>query len=136
MNNFVVENNNDFNNYLMKLISLDDLDGEEDENVCLISGNPLNEYSIPLACGHKFNYIPLINEIKNQKKYSKLEITRLKPFHIKCPYCRNIQKGVIPYYEKIFKPKLKGINWPPCKLSLQEKGKINYVIKPVMVIIA
>ena len=40
---------------------------DNDDNLCLISGDMLNETKIELTCGHKYNYIPLYNEIRNQK---------------------------------------------------------------------
>ena len=45
--------NQDFNIELMKLLEDDD---EDDENVCLIDGLPLDNTCIQLTCKHKFNY--------------------------------------------------------------------------------
>ena len=66
--------NQDFNIELMKLLEDDD---EDDENVCLIDGLPLDNTCIQLTCKHKFNYISLLQEIKVQKKYNNLEVQKL-----------------------------------------------------------
>lgn len=118
MENFVINTADDFNLYLMQLISSDNNLIKEDENIkkCLITNEPLNEHHITLKCNHSFNYLPLINEIINQKNYNSLEVTHLKTYQVKCPYCRNVQDGVIPYQEDIFPKKIKGINWPPSKV--------------------
>ena len=52
---------------------------------CLISDDPLEEDHITLKCGHKFNYSPIYNEIKNQKcKRNRYEIQKLsKAVHTK-----------------------------------------------------
>ena len=59
-------------------------------NNCLISKEPIVN-KITLACNHSFEYIYLYEEIKQQK-------TRHKHY-FKCPYCRIIYLGNIPYYE-------------------------------------
>jgi len=85
------------------------------DNMCLISNKIIDKTSsITLQCGHEFNYLPLFNEIVNQKiNKSRLEVVKLKEFQIKCPYCRNVQNKLIPYI------KMKGIR------------KITYVNNPV-----
>tara|TARA_Y100000996_G_C22533991_1_gene647635 strand:- start:909 stop:1553 length:645 start_codon:yes stop_codon:yes gene_type:complete len=105
--------NQDFNIELMKLLEDDD---EDDENVCLIDGLPLDNTCIELTCKHKFNYLSLLQEIKVQKKYNNLEVQKLNSYQIKCPYCRRLHNGVLPYRENIYTAKLKGINWPPSKV--------------------
>ena len=105
--------NQEFNIELMKLLEDDD---EDDENVCLIDGLPLDNTCIELTCKHKFNYLSLLQEIKVQKKYNNLEVQKLNSYQIKCPYCRGLHNGVLPYRENIFKIKLKGVNWPPSKV--------------------
>ena len=78
------------------------LETEEDNNEqCLISHDILIEDNITLECGHKFNYLPLLNEVKYQKlNNNPLEYKKLKINELKCPYCRNIQ---INYYHVIVK---------------------------------
>lgn len=78
---------------------------------CLISNIPLKTSHIVLQCKHAFNYKPLLKEIKNQKlKNSYLETQRLKKSQIKCPYCRSIQNGILPYRNN--DEKIKYVNWP------------------------
>ena len=47
-----------------------------------------------------------MNELINQKQYSQLEIIHLRQYDIKCPYCRRLHNGVLPYQEKIYTAKL------------------------------
>ena len=101
-----------FNKELLELICQNDSKVEQ-VNTCLISNLPLECNHITLSCGHKFNYKSIYNEVKNQKKYSHLETQKLKNNQIKCPYCRNIQNGLLPHYENFAKNN--GINWPPSK---------------------
>ena len=99
----------DFNNQLMELLCEEDT--QDTANYCLISNGLLEEDYIKLACNHKFNYDPIFNEVQNQKKYTSLETQRLATNQIKCPYCRTIQNGILPYREGYIK--INGINWPP-----------------------
>lgn len=91
---------------------------------CLISQKELEEDNIELICGHKFNYEPLLNEVKYQKlNHNPLESKRLKMFEIKCPYCRNIQDKLLPCYsEKIY-----GVNYPD--KYCMKPFKCNYIFK-------
>ena len=98
----------EFNN-LIKLEEMNDFKDNSD-NVCLICQDVLTENNITLECGHRFNYSPLLNEIKYQKlNNNPLEYRKLKIYQIKCPYCRNIQDKILPCYtsEKIY-----GVNYP------------------------
>tara|TARA_B110000008_G_C16903666_1_gene537836 strand:+ start:617 stop:1324 length:708 start_codon:yes stop_codon:yes gene_type:complete len=100
--------NEDFNSQLYKLLSDQN---EVDDNVCLITNLPLEHEYITLRCGHKFNYKSIFNEITNQKcQHNQLEVTRLKKNQIKCPYCRNIQTGLLPYRTGFLKTKF--VNHP------------------------
>jgi hypothetical protein len=92
-----------------------DISGQESEcecECCLISGMPLIEHSVTLDCKHSFNYVPLFKYMKNyREKFSQLESKRINTDEIKCPYCRTIQKGILPYYDDIGVEKFHGINW-------------------------
>tara|TARA_B100001059_G_C17839497_1_gene591026 strand:+ start:13030 stop:14001 length:972 start_codon:yes stop_codon:yes gene_type:complete len=69
----------------------------DDNNICLISNEPLNEKHIKLDCSHCFNYGPLYYEIVIQKtKINPLETQKIDKYSIKCPYCRYTQKGILP----------------------------------------
>ena len=100
--------NNDFQNELYQLLSQE---FSYDDDLCLISNLPLEINHITLSCGHKFNYNSIYNEIKYQKlQYHNLETQKLTHSEIKCPYCRTIQKGLLPCrnnFENII-----GVNWP------------------------
>lgn len=89
------------------------LDWEENEskNVCLITDNVLSEHHVILECGHKFNYIPLFNDIRTHKtKFNSLEANHVKINEIRCPYCRARQKTLLPYYPELGLPKIVGVN--------------------------
>ena len=96
---------------LYKLLNMDiDLDLEEESQnnsnnsicgKCMITDSDLQDNAITLKCGHKFNYVPLYNEIKYQKtnKYSlAYDYTKLAINQIKCPYCRTITDNILPYF--------------------------------------
>lgn len=112
---YKIEGGLDFFTELYK--PLDDSDDEhkidEETNMCLINNKPLTDKYVQMKCGHKFNYYPLYLDIKNHKqKFNGLESSsgRLNQDEIRCPYCRQKQKGVLPYYEELGLEKLHGIN--------------------------
>ena len=116
MKKYNIEGNIDFFAELYK--SLDDDDNkhkvESDNNLCLITNQLLIDKFVELTCGHKFNYIPLYNDIYNhKKKFNLLEgsDSSLKLNEIRCPYCRKKQIGVLPYYEEIISEKNNGVNF-------------------------
>jgi hypothetical protein len=117
------EDNIDFYNELYKSLDTDDI--LDDENVCLITNEPLTDNFVQLVCGHKFNYIPIYNDIKNHKqKFNRLEsyLNQLKVDEIRCPYCRNKQKGLLPFYDEIGLPKLHGVNYIDLNMKNQTIG--------------
>lgn len=74
-----------------------------DDKVCLISGDPLIQYSVTLECGHTFNYDEIFNEVYQQKCNPKrLETQRLRINELKCPYCRNIQQKILPQLNDVY----------------------------------
>uniref|UniRef100_A0A6C0KQC7 Uncharacterized protein n=1 Tax=viral metagenome TaxID=1070528 RepID=A0A6C0KQC7_9ZZZZ len=120
MNKYKLENGINFYDKLMQ--SMDD-ESDDDEFLCKISGFPLNDKMVTLECNHKFNYEPLFKEICKQKfdfksyeyhllsKDEMLKIRKMKKdYFIKCPYCRNIQFSIIPYYEEYGFDKIFGVN--------------------------
>jgi len=109
--------NQKFNEELMALIGAE----EKEAEVCLIDGTPLKDQFIELKCSHKFNYTSILNEIKIQRKYNNLETQKLNPYQIKCPYCRLVHDGILPYYETLFNAKIHGVNWPPSKVLKSKK---------------
>ena len=90
---------------------------EEEEPMCLITGQPLNTIHVKLSCGHPFNYVPLYQEVMRQKGrfgwsnyHEKLNMNQ-----VKCPYCRCIANQLLPYIDNNSHPVIKrltGINAP------------------------
>jgi len=102
--------------------SLDD-DDDDETNICQITGLPLIEKSVTLECNHCFNYDALYKEICRQKydfktydthTLSNKDQQKLRNsgfnYFIKCPYCRNIQFTILPYYEELGLELKYGIN--------------------------
>lgn len=114
MDKYDIEGGIDFFSELYK--SLDDGTDEDsaEENICLITSQPLTEFFVTMKCGHKFNYKPLYFDIKNHKqKFNRMEGSsgRVGSNELRCPYCRTKQAGTLPYYEEIGLPKIHGINY-------------------------
>jgi len=117
---YKVEGNISFYDELFK--SLDD-DSDDECDVCQITSLPLETNYVTLECNHKFNYGALFKEICRQKydfktyefsmlpkkEQSLIRASQLDYF-IKCPYCRNIQFNILPYYEELGLEKKYGIN--------------------------
>ena len=90
-------------------------DNEQDTDIsttCLINNNSLLDNHIILECNHKFNYIPLYNEVVYQKTRKILDNSKLKTNEIKCPYCRHITTKLLPYYKYYGVRQIKGVNYP------------------------
>ena len=113
MTQYIVEDNIDFfaelnksssnNNIIIDTNNTNENDKNNDNALekCLITNKPLDKNHIKLECNHTFNFIPLYLEIKQQKTIKNFnEIILLKKNQIKCPYCRNIQSKLLPYYNK------------------------------------
>jgi len=116
MKKYNIEGNIDFFSELYKSLDIEENEEKtiEDDNLCLITGLKLENNYITLKCGHKFNYVPLFNDIKNHKqKFNNMEghISHLKQDELRCPYCRNKQKELLPYFEEIGLPKVNGVNF-------------------------
>ena len=114
MKNYKIEGNIDFFAELYKSLDIEDEDEHANENICLITNQPLTENFVKMECGHTFNYTPLFHDIKNHKqKYNNLEgsHSRLHSYEIRCPYCRNKQKKLLPYYPELGLEKTHGVNY-------------------------
>jgi hypothetical protein len=139
-----IEGNLNFYDELYK--SLDDSDDDE-TNMCQITGFPLKEKSVTLECNHCFNYDALYKEICRQKYDFKTYDTHTLSnkdqqkvrnsgfnYFIKCPYCRNIQFTILPYYEELGLEQKYGINSldttlpsaPTIKTNAYYNGHDNY----------
>ena len=127
-----IQVNIQFQKELLNMLDTYDFD---DSNTCQITSLPLDEnYAVTLECKHRFNYHSLYTEICNQKyKYetyvfSKLDFdtqTNIRnnnaDYFIKCPYCRNIQFNILPYYPELGLPLKYGVN-------TTDKSTINSVL--------
>ena len=104
------------NNYnLFKEFLQDDTNDTNDTNIedlCLITNENLEDNYIKLSCGHKFNYLPLHNEVVHQKTKKILDNSKLKINEIKCPYCRTINNKLLPYYKYYSVKPLLGVTHP------------------------
>ena len=120
MINYKFEGNIDFSKELFNLISKNEKI-EEEEEVCLISGDNLKKDFVTLDCGHKFNYENIYNEIITQRKKNRLEIQSVRINQLKCPYCRSIHKGILPYVESY--PRIVNVNCTAIELV---KSKLKY----------
>jgi len=116
MYKYTTEGNIDFYDELYKSLDIEENNHktEEDLSLCLITKEQLVDKHFTMECGHKFNYIPLFNDIKTHKqKFNGFEVAKcqLKQDEIRCPYCRNKQKGLLPYYEDLLLGKINGVNY-------------------------
>lgn len=112
--NYIIEGNINFFSELKKELDIpqEETNSKENEECCLITHEPLDINNIALTCGHKFNYVPLYNEVINQKNYNALETTGLSLNQIKCPYCRTITNKLLPYIEHSDITYKRGVNYP------------------------
>jgi hypothetical protein len=129
MPNYKIEG--DINFYESLYNSLDyDSENEDNKNeknekkqICEISGQELKDRFVTLECNHTFNYDSIYTEICKQKfdfhtytvdALSKKDVQTIRDkkidYFIKCPYCRNIQFTVLPYYDDLPFQKKYGVN--------------------------
>jgi hypothetical protein len=85
---------------------------EDDTNICLITRMPLTGDFVQMECGHKFNYLPLYNDLVQHTKPSLSGV--LRSGCIACPFCRRSQSTLLPYNER-FKMVI-GVNLYPLKM--------------------
>ena len=108
---YKIEGGIDFFSELYKSLDIEDC---EDNNKCLITNQTLTDKYVTLDCNHKFNYIPLYNDLVNHKlKFNCLEGSsgKLNLNEIRCPYCRKKQNNMLPYYEELGLKKVNGVNF-------------------------
>jgi hypothetical protein len=84
----------------------------KENRYCLIANELLDNNSIKLECNHVFNYIPLYNEVCQQKTKRILDNASLLLNEVKCPYCRNVSKQLLPYYKYYNVRSIRGVNAP------------------------
>jgi len=93
--NFIFEDGFDFKKELHEPM--------QETSGCLITGNPVVD-ECKLKCNHTYNYDAIFTEVYNQKINPKFKNdVHLKDNELKCPYCRKIQKALLPEREKVFR---------------------------------
>jgi hypothetical protein len=135
MTKYLIEGNINFYEELYKSLDIEDKE-ENIKEYCLISNQPLVDNYITMSCGHKFNYQPLFYDILNhKKKFNSMERHYLKSSDIRCPYCRNVQKKLLPYVEGY--PKVHGVNFydentvknpHTCKINSMKLVNDGYIV--------
>lgn len=134
--NYIIEDNIDFFAELNKL----NINNQENNNIkntenkddtmCLLSHLPLTENHIILPCNHSFNYIELYNEIVAKRlKYNNYDNDKLQEHQTKCPYCRIVHNGLIPYIPMNGVKQLRKVNNPHEYIFEKYKTKCSYVLK-------
>jgi hypothetical protein len=133
MSKYNIEGGIDFFSELYKSLDIEENEEktEEDKNKCLISNEELTDKHLNLICGHKFNYIPLYNDLVNHKNiFNHMEASRskLNTNEIRCPYCRKKQQYILPYYEELGLKKVNGVNFydPTLKQSHSNNTWISH----------
>lgn len=128
--NYIVPEDFDF--YKELEASLNSKEESETNNVCLITNKPLIEdANIKLECGHTFNYVSICNEVYESKYGNHYQnnygYAKLRDHQIRCPYCRQIQDTILPYFPDVCKMRVRGVNYP-LGWSMG-KNECNYVFK-------
>lgn len=116
-----------FNELLQNELLQNELnDTKDDKNICHITFEELKDDHIVFDCKHTFNYDAIFKEVFIQKTVvNRKECQKLAKYCIKCPYCRFIQKGILPHrngYELI--PR---VNTPKCRAMKIKKFQCKYV---------
>jgi hypothetical protein len=119
-----LNNKIDNNAEIIDNIGNNKIETDVNEDKCLITNEKLTQGYVTLLCNHSFNYVPLYNDLVNHKKSLSLETQFLKTNEIRCPYCRNKQSVLIPYYDMIGVKKTVGVNY--IKKANTFVGNCNY----------
>lgn len=129
--NYIIEGGIDFYSELLKDDDKDEVSNDNtlvndattisnEPELCLLTNEPLDITMVKLPCNHKFNYIPLYNEICSQKTViNSYETDALSNHEIKCPYCRKICDALLPPSSEHFG--LKGV-WITHKVNSISKN--------------
>lgn len=123
------------NNNLQENIIINATGEQIDEtNTCLLTNMPLTLNSVTLpTCKHKFNYLPLLKELLRQKNVQTNEIHSNNHYYTynsyskdnvphgytKCPYCRVLNQGCLPYIQELYSHKYNDVNYPLYKAFVQ-----------------
>ena len=115
-----------FNELLQNEINNIEIQNEPEAKICHITFEKLKDNYIVLDCKHTFNYDAIFKEICIQKTIiNRKETQKLKKYCIKCPYCRFIQKGILPYRESYNLVPL--VNTPKSKAFTMKKFQCKYI---------
>lgn len=127
---------NSTQNFFDSLYADSDVD-DDDENVCLITGETLLNDHITLPCNHKFNYDAIFKEVYKQKRQylpnginNYYEIDKVKKYQIKCPYCRRKFDGLLPPPDLKINPnytQVLFVNFPYSKCIMLDKCKYTFL---------
>lgn len=110
---YYTEDNIDFFTELYKSLDVeeDNIKTDKDNELCLITNLPLVDKYVTLKCGHKFNYVPLYNDlVKYNTLFIHMETNKKNKKHIRCPYCREEQDELLPYYQELGLKQITGIH--------------------------
>ena len=132
--NYKLAENINFYDELYK--SLDDDETDIDETkLCQITGLDLKDRFVTLNCKHVFNYDAIYTEICKQKfefktytseglSSAELKVWRQRgyDYYIKCPYCRNIQYDLLPYYDDMPHIQKYGVNTTDVEYRVIDKS--------------
>ena len=130
MTKYEIEGGIDFYKQLNEYNQEENENENENDHVCLITNTPLTDKYVRLICGHTFNYMPIFNDIYNSKfkiQTVNTVATNYPSNKIKCPYCRNTQQILLPYYEDIGTPLIYGINTPNALYTLTRNKHNKFV---------
>ena len=89
-------------------------DEEPEVELCLVTREPLEPNHVTLACGHKFNYLAIYNELKLLRRRSArpYDTSYVNMREIRCPYCKEVTTGILPYVPTLVPELTRGLNSP------------------------
>lgn len=126
--NLIIPEGFDFYAELKKNIESTNEEENNEEEVCLVTGQRLDDTAIQLECGHKFNYKAIFNDMYTYRYSSNYtDQLHLREHQIRCPYCRQIQENLLPYLPDIEPTRARGVNYPPS--LCMAKNTCSYVFK-------
>lgn len=98
-----------------------------DTEFCLITNEAIEhkDNKVKLLCGHIFKYEAILNSVNHNRYKSTKNKVYMKNNQLQCPYCRNIQNGLLPH----FKPynRIKYVNSPD--KYVMKINKCKYIFK-------
>jgi len=126
MPNYKIEGGVDFYKELYTLLDekTNEVEDGSLQKVCLITNELLHEDHVTLNCNHSFNYDAIYHDVVNhKKKYNMMERRMIQANEIRCPYCRTIQKRLLPQKEGY--KNIHGVNFYDEELEAIQKSHGN-----------